>query len=325
MTKVLASAVSRRAPLFLASWTGANLEWQTANNADFVLKNGTTRANLQTQVTALSDEIQSVSDDEINAAILRARRDGLETVTHQEMDSWRKAVIYHIGDAPEGADLPTLPATNASINGIIKTLKAVNTRWIAINTATDVPNFTPPLILKDGTTEAAFAAMIADLQNVVDALNAVEGGLPIKYSTRDKQGDAVYQIFKLYRAGVEAQFPEDSSVLETLPTLEPRDTGHTPVAVTLSGAYDAASGEGLVNWTASTDPDFAHYVVKIDADSRYKESDALQIGELAQGVLSFKIRPQFLPHGATITVVVYVVLSDNRQQGSNVVTLTVPV
>ena len=325
MTKILASAVSRRAPLFLANWTGANAEWQTAHNADFVLKNGTTRANLQTSVNDLGAKTQIVHDDEVAAAIEMARRDGLEATTHHAMDSWRKAVIYQIGDAPEGADLPTLPHGGDGISSIIKTLKEANMRWIAINAATDVPDFTPPLVLKDGTTQVAFAALIADLQSSVDALAALEDGLPIKRATRDNAASATYELFKLYRAGVEAEFPDASPVLQTLPTLQPRDTGHTPDPVVLTGRYDAPSGEGLLSWTASSDPDFDHYAVKILASSRYKESDALQIGELAQGVLNFAIPSQFLQRGATLTAVVYVVLTDGRQSGSNVVTFVVPV
>ena len=162
-----------------------------------------------------------------------------------------------------------------------------------------------------------------------------------------------HEVLKLYRAGIEAQSPDDSPVLQTLPTPEPKDTGHTPKAVTAtggglsasggglsasggglsasggglsaSGGGLSASGEGLLSWTASQDVDLANYVVKIDADSHYKESDALQIAELAPGTLSLQIPAQFLPRGATITAKVYVVLSDNRQAGSNTVTFSVPV
>ena len=129
----------------------------------------------------------------------------------------------------------------------------------------------------------------------------------------------------MYRAGIEAQYPDDSPVLQTLPTLESKDTGHTPKAVTATGGGLSASGEGLLSWTASQNVHLANYVVKIDADSHYKESDAPQIAELAPGTLSLQIPAQFLPRGATITAKVYVVLSDNRQAGSNTVTFSVPV
>lgn len=148
MLQIPASAVWKRAPLFLTNWTEANAEWQIAKNADFVLKDGTTRAVFEAKVGALDTLIKAVDSAETQQTLLMAQRDALRASTHATMEMWRKAADYNVGGSPFGAHLPTLPEMKEAIDGFIKTLEEAAERWEEIDGATDVPNFTAPLVLK---------------------------------------------------------------------------------------------------------------------------------------------------------------------------------
>lgn len=319
MTKIPASAVIKRAPLFLTNWTAANAEWQDDSNAEFILKNGATRAIFNTKVGVLTTLIANVDTTATQQTLLEAQRDALRAATHTAMSNWRAAAIYNVGNSPFGVKLPTLPRKGEAIASFLKTLEKANERWVEINDATDVPNFVAPMILKDGTTQPQFAASIAALTEAARTLETLVTSLPVDRARRDNAADEVYGLASLYRDAVKAKFPNTSPVLKTLPTLRAKDTGHTPTPVVLTGLYNPQTGEGDLNWTASLDPNFDHYEVKIAVATRYNANNALKIGELAQGVTSFSIPAQFLPVGASICAVIEVVLSDNRHKASNAI------
>lgn len=317
--------ISTRAPLFLDSWTAANAEWLQREDEDFVLNDGTPRDGLTTKVDALDALILEVNNTLTSFTVQMVQRDALRVATAKMMDYWRRAVAYNLRGTAYESELPTLPAENLALAKFVVQLEKGAERWKEINQSPITTSFTPPLVLKDGTTLAAFNAAIATLAGSAQTLNSAEFALAVVRGKRDNAAGEVYEIMGLYRAGVLAMFPDNSPVVATLPTMQPRDTGHTPAAVALSNTYDPATNVGIVNWTASTDADFDHYSVKLASGLKYNDKDALPLGTITDpNVLSFTIPPMFLQPGATVWVVVDVVLTDDRHAQSNAVKFAVP-
>ena len=324
MAKIVASAVSRRAPLFEANWTLANQETQAANQTDFVLNDGTTRADFLTMTGDLKTLIAQVQTQSNNLTLLRARIESLRLSTHETMKNWRKKADSEVGSSDYGANLPTLPGINEALDEFLKTLRVANDRWIQINGATtEVPYFTPPMLVR-GTTQTQFQDAIDLLEATERQLETAENALPGERAKRQNKATQVYAVETAYRKKVLADFPDDSPALETLPTLQPASHGYTPEPVKLSGLYNAQSGEGDLSWTASPDPNLRHYEVKISAGPRYKEADSSLLATLEPGTLSFRIPAIYLQPGATICAVVEVVLDDDHERQSNAVTLSAP-
>jgi len=319
-----ATPIHRRAPLFEANWTLADEETQAAETKDFVLNDGTTRADFVAAVDELGALITQVATEDANLTLGMARRDGLRASTRKTMENWRKKADSDVGDTSYGAHLPTLPGINEALASFLKTLRVANDRWIQINGAgTEVPHFTPPMIVK-GTTQEEFAASIDALEATGKELETAENALPGERAKRDDKADAVYGIETAYRKKVMADFEESSPVVETLPTLQPASHGYTPAAVTLTGVYNAASGQGNLGWTASTDANLSHYDVRIAVGPKYKSADSTLLAQLAPGTLSYAIPGQYLQPGATICAVAVVVLDDDHEKASDVAVLAVP-
>ena len=316
--------ISQRAPLFEANWTLANEETQAAQSKDFVLNDGTTRADFVIMTGELSALITQVQTDDANLTLLMARRDGLRTSTRKMMENWRKKADSDVGDSPYGANLPTLPGATEALASFLKTLRVANDRWIQINGAgSEVPHFTPPMIVK-GVTQEEFAAAIDALETTSRELETAENALPGERARRDNKADAVYGVETAYRKKVLADFEEGSPVVETLPTLQPASHGYTPEAVVLSGVYNAQSGQGDLSWTASSDANLSHYDVRISVGPKYQSGNSILLAQLAPGTQNYAIPAQYLQPGATICAVVAVVLDDDHTKASDVAVLAVP-
>ena len=318
------SSVLRRAPLFAANWALANQETQAAETKDFVLNDGTTRADFVAMTADLSALITQVQTDDNNLTLLRAHVENLRASTHEMMSDWRKKAASDVAGTPYGANLPTLPGLSTALDAFLKTLRLANDRWIQIDGAgTDVPHFTPPMIVK-GTTQAQFQDAIGSLETSSRQLENADNALPGERAKRDMQCETVYQTETAYRKKVLADFPANSPALMTLPTLQPANHGSTPQAVELSGLYNAQTGQGDLSWTASSDAHLARYAVRICVGAKYKEADATLLAELAPGITNYQIDAQYLQPGAPICAVAVVIADDDHEKASNVVTLTAP-
>lgn len=324
MQKISTSMVLTRAPLITANWTGANAAMQTTSTIDFVLKNGVTLAVFQAKVAALNALALALAADEQRAVLMQGTRDASRAGMRETMDIWRKGAIYALSGSAWEDKIPTLPGENEALDSFLKRLREASDMWLDVNGATDIPDFTPPLVLRDGTTQAAFLASINALETSAQTLETLENSLPLERGSRDGATNEIYALMGLYREAVLASFDADSPVVTTLPTLQPRDTGHTPEAVELSGALNPVSKGADLTYAASTDPDLAYYQVKLGAGPRYKNDDAIILATLQPGVLAYSIEARFLPGGSVANAVVSVVLTDGRERQSDAVKFAPP-
>jgi hypothetical protein len=324
MQEILTSMVLTRAPLYVANWTGANAAWIVSHSDEFTLKNGVLLEDFQREVAALTTMQRALETQEESAVLMRSTRDAARATTRATMEIWRKGAIYALSGSAWESDLPPLPGQNEALASFLERLRLASGTWLKINGATDIKDFTPPLILRDGTTQAAFSASIGALETLGKGLETLELSLPLSRDTRDAKTREVYGSMGLYREAIEASFPADSPLVTTLPTLRPRDTGHTPEAVELSGALDPVSKGASLTWTASTDADLDFYQVKLSAGPRYKNADAIILATLQPGVLSYAVEARFLPGGSVANAVVSVVLTDGRERQSNAVKFEPP-
>ena len=324
MQKISTSMILTRAPLFTANWTGANAATQTTSTSDFVLKNGTTLAVFQAKVAELNALALALAANEQRAVLMQGTRDASRASARNTMDIWRKGSIYALGGSAWEDKIPTLPGENEALDSFLKRLREASDMWLDINGAMDIKDFTPPLVLRDGTTQAAFLTSINALETTAKTLETLENSLPLKRGSRDTTTMELYGLMGLYRDGIEANFAADAPVAQTLPTLQPRDTGHTPEAVELSGVLNPVSKGADLSWTASNDADLDFYRVRLCAGQRFKEGDAITLAELQPGVTNYAIEAQFLPGGSVANAVVSVVLTDGRDKQSNAVKFEPP-
>ncbi|HEX8463308.1 MAG TPA: hypothetical protein VF627_01705 [Abditibacterium sp.] len=316
--------VLSRAPLFVANWLGADAVQVGIDGDDFVLKNGVNRVTFEAKVAELRTMTLDLASDEENVVLMQGTRDAARATLRNKVEIWRKGAIYALSGSAWESKIPTLPGVNEALKDFILRARKASDMWLDINGATGIPDFSPPLILRDGTTQAAFLALIVALENTAKTLAALENSLPLKRASRDKATSELYALMGLYRDAVQASFEADSPVVLTLPTLQPRDTGHTPDAVELSGTFNPVSRGADLRWTASTDADFDFYRVRLAAGARFKNDDAITLAELQSGVLNYSVEARFLPGGSVSNAVVSVVLTDGREKQSNTVKFEPP-
>lgn len=320
MTKVLASAVAARTPLFLANWQ-AN---EDSTHSAFVLKNGTSRVNLQTSLTGLRTEIDDIIALDQNHLVMSAHRDALRAQLHHESGLWRKGATYALSGTPTSRDLPLMPDSADSLADFLKAVTEIAKRWQVLDGETDVPDFTPPFILRDSTTCEMFALKVAALAKLSDDLVLLEEQTLVARKKRDAHAEAIYATNKLYREAVLAAFDASSPIVQSLPTLNASSTGQTPAPVALTVEYNAQRGAWVASWTPSTDPNLARYVWRMSAGPRFKSDASTPIATLMPGTTQADLPPAYVQPGVELSSKIYVETTTGHESGSNGVTITVP-
>jgi hypothetical protein len=303
--------------LFVNHWTSVN-----AAGTPLVLQTGVTLAQFQSKVDALRQQRAAVSHREYGRVVLVAERDALRAQTRDMMDNWRRSALYKLAGNALVADLPTLPQENAASSDLLQRFETASSRWEMMNAATAVPNFTPPLLGRDGLTREQFDTQVAEFRSKIQALDALDDGLPILRQQRDNAAREVKDIFGEYRRAILALYAENSPFVQTLPTINAPSTGTTPAPVVLSVTVDTVNHTAQASWTASEAPNLARYSFRISAGPRYKSDDEAVIGDLNPDVRQFSVPAHYLPAGSTVWGKVYVVTEEGREKGSNAEKLT---
>jgi hypothetical protein len=126
-----------------------------------------------------------------------------------------------------------------------------------------------------------------------------------------------------YREAIKVEYGESHPFFASLPRIYPAP-GSTPDTVTLTGQWDVPQNAAALSWTASTDPNFDHYEVRMSPGSNYDAVTATVIANMDAGTLDWLTIDGLASSGDTASFRVYVILTTGNEAGSNTLTVTRP-
>ncbi len=194
--------------------------------------------------------------------------------------------------------------------------------WGRINADASIPGFTPPLLI-GSYTRAMFVTDLAGARTGFATLSAAENAQTIDLRERDVLLDNARERMVQYRALVPALLGSTHPLTLSLPDLSPAP-GSTPVASTLSGAWQSPPNMAVLNWTASTHQHLSEYEVRMSPGATYSAATATVIGNLPPGTLSFQTLAGLAASGDVASFKVFVKLTTGNEAGSNTLTITRP-
>lgn len=305
---------------FVDFWGLLNAARVEAGEADLVMDDGFTRANLIAAQGELNAAIDAVGAREDARGLAIIDREEARMLAYDAMDSWRKRVTSKLRRTKYAENLPTLPGKTDTLSEFLKPFAAAINRWTSINEATQVPHFTPPLLLNDGMTLGQFGGVVTDVSAKSTAVALLEEQAGILRSDRDALLPPLKMHFEDLRAAVIDQYPADSVWVRSLPKLSEKST-LTPDGVAIKVAFEAAAGGWKISWRAPDALDVERFSVRIAAGPRYKGEGEKTIGDLAPNVTQWVVPEADVPSGAMVWVKVFVVNETGNEKGSNAVRL----
>jgi hypothetical protein len=180
----------------------------------------------QADAAAILLAYESAQDAEaalqIDDRLLRGQEQELRAAAAAHVLAFNAKVRAALGPGPYARLLVTPPQSRAGRATLLHSLRATATLWEKIEAA-PAGSFQPPLILRDGTTRAAFTSRIAALEAVLDLREAVA-------LDRDLQraGEAARRAFggawiPAYRAALPALLRAGHPLVATLPAYSPAE------------------------------------------------------------------------------------------------------
>ncbi len=305
---------------FLEFWRLLNEARVEAGGTALVLPDGTDVEQLSAETADLNEAIGRVDAKEEARGLAAIERDNARNVAYDSLDSFRKRVASRLKRTMFEQNLPVLPNKKDGLKDFLKPFDAAAIRWQSINDATGVPNFTPPLLLSDGTTLAQFTARGAEVTAKSDAVSRLEEQTGILRASRDALLPVMKRHFEDIRAAVIDEYPQGSVWVRTLPKLSERTTS-TPEGVLIKVVFDSVLGGWKVTWKAPDELDVRRFSVRIAAGPRYKAEGEKSVGDLEPNIVEFLVREAEVPAGATVWVKVFVVNETGNEKGSNAVRL----
>ena len=151
------------------------------------------------------------------------------------------------------------------------------------------------------------------------AVNKAVKDLDMEFSRRNLLRDELKELVKSYRALVPSFLTAGHALLATLPRYSPLP-GHTPDAVSLSGAREEVAGvhQSRLAWTASPDADLDHYEVRATVGEDYDAEDDVSVGIVPKEGPRELVTPLGLGvPGGVVNFKVFVVLTTGNERGSN--------
>lgn len=240
--------------------------------ADLKLEGGFSRADLIAARDVLEALNISIEDLENAREIAAASRDNLKGTLRQKLGQFRGMVRALIPKSKYAAATPTLPNFGADESKFLGPFDDASSLWLRINADTTLPGFTPPLVIA-GLTQAQFATELAATRAAFGAIRAAENDLNVARKERGALLDPARERMVQYRAAVEGLLGPDHPLTQSVPALSPAP-GSTLDASTLTGNWNATTGQTDLTWTASTDPNLDDYQVRVSPrrDLRHRHS-----------------------------------------------------
>lgn len=303
---------------FSAHWVQVN----AALTAPLVLTTAYAVATLGTARTTLSTSMTTLSTGINDRQIAEATVVQSEATARGKIGDFNRAVRAFLGTTAYAPALGEVPAKGAAQGKYEKAMDDTSSLWVKINSVT-LPTFTPPLVLRGGYTQGSFGTLVSSLKVAYTTATAAGRNEKVQLELRNAAFDVIRPRLVEYRKAVIASFAPGSPLVLSLPKLYP-PSGTTPDAVSAAGLWDAVVGKAKLQWSASEEPELAHYSIRFCAGTTYRAENEQVAGLAEPGTLMFETEAGLVSAGLKAAFKVYVVLASGNERGSNVVKIARP-
>lgn len=304
---------------FLNHWTQANLE---LGAAPIVLSDGYTLANFSADRTALENAVlglQPVDNIRTNTA---ADRDIKKNALRARLTQFRAIVSGQMAESRYVRSLPKLPNPTANEAAYLAPFNSMASLWKKIN-ASPPKGFTGPLLLQGGYSQANLTADIAALRAAYAAANDATANSRSAREERDLLLPNLRARMKQYRQVAKGRLPASSPLAGTIPAYSP-PPGSTPAPVKVFGVWDAALGQAVLTWEASSNPALDSYSIRTAPGPVYKAAEEVVVASVPTAQNTFATDTGLAAPGSVALFRVYVVLSTGNERGSATVKISRP-
>lgn len=300
----------------LAHWNQAN----TVLSPDQIICKGSyTRDSLQDDRDSLEEKINAVRAALGRRQLVVGKRTIAKANLHDKLQRFKAGVANALMGTIYAANMPRIPFKAANEKEFLEPFFKMRERWREINAITNqVPGFTAPLILGDGTTLAQFEQELLDMQAIYRDLDASDAEINRSRRERDALLEPLKDRMQQYRQGVLARVGKNHPLSETLPPLRVSST-RAILPVKLAGAWDAATQTAHLTWNASKDPELDGYSVRTSGAASYRTDEEDTLAFLPASATSWSGSNGLELPGAEASFKVYVITKGSRERGSNTV------
>lgn len=308
---------------FEAHWADVNADRVANTLPELTLPDGYAVTNLSSDVAAVETSIIETIDLENGLTQATNSRDTLRTTLRERLMEFRDLVEYRFPGSGYAQSLPQTPDQGARQQKLLKALHDMQSIWTRIDADSGLPNFTPPLVLREGMTLATFSTDLTTMRANFVAVDDADNDLRIARNNRDVLLNPLRSRFVKYREGVRLAFGDEHPLTTALPDVY-STPGSTPDAVTLSGEWDEPAMEAALTWTASSNPNLNEYEIRVSPGATYDAGSSSIAGPIPAGGEELRTTQGLDMPGDTASFKVFVVLTTGNRAGSNPVTITRP-
>ena len=309
---------------FIAHWTEVN---NTLPAPLVVMKPDQMAHSLQS-FTGLRNTIEQQANDVIDALNDQEIARGEINLKKKQMLKWINEFVGLLDVYWQGTGFlnarPFVPSESDGQENFASPMRDMASLWLKLNAGTAPSGITLPLLLSDGTDQAAFAQALAALVQTYATEASAEQTVKIRRGKRELSKADAYETMKAYRKAVPSRCAQFPVLVETLPALT-APGGHTPDPVNASAVFQAPD-QAKVVYDASADAALERYELRGNPGDTYSDDDAVIIATHAPGdAREFVTGFGLTQPGTTVALKVYVVLTTGNEAGSAVMVVQRPV
>lgn len=308
---------------FKSHWTDVDAARVAAGGTALVLADGSALADLTAAVAAAATAITAGEDFENAISLAITNRDNRRVTLRERVIEFREAAEYRLKGSGYVRALPDTPHPNASEQKFLKALDDMASLWVRINADATLPNFTPPLVLRETFPLALFQTEVAALRVNYKTLTDAENDARIARGQRDVLLTPLRDRFVMYRAAILVEYGAMHPFTTTLPDVYVQP-GSTPSPVPLTGTWNPTTAQAEFNWPASDDPNLDEYEMRMSPGPTYDAATATVIGHIPAGTTTFATSEGLASSGDVASFKLFVKLTTGHEAGSNTVTITRP-
>lgn len=309
---------------FEAHWANVNADRTASGGSEFLMPDGDGLAELSAAVADADQRIAAVIDADNDRAVAAGTRDLLRDTLRQRIIEFRGAVEFRLGNTGYPRGLPDTPHQQASQQKFLAAMQEAKRLWGKINAASNVPDFTPPMLLRDDYTVAMFTT---DMQSLEAAYTAVKNGeveAKVARGERDKVLPRLRDRFVEYRQAIRVEYGDDHPFAVSLPAVSAAP-GSTPQAVEATGIWNDGIQQAIISWQESTAPNVESYQLRYSPPPNYDTQSDQVIATIEPGIGQVITSVGLASPGSTALYRIYVILATGNEAGSNTVSITRPV
>lgn len=216
-------SVTIHAEAFLTHWQQVNATLAARTGAKpLTLRGDYTRDDFAADRTAVDTATRTAWDWARTRRYNAKRREQVKRDLLPRFIQFRAAVRSALPGTVYTALVPPIPVITSAETRILDALEDLNRVWTRIDAETNLAGFTPPLLLADDYTRADFVTDCATLSGVYRGVTGTSTEAGVARKARKKQGDALVERMRQYRAAVTARFAADHPLVTSLPMVSSR-------------------------------------------------------------------------------------------------------